>query len=73
MIVGYDWHDEETLERDFQYIMSLRPAFSQFMLYTPCPQTPLHERLRAEGRLVDIPYQFRDGYHLTFKHPPFHG
>jgi hypothetical protein len=71
MIVGYDWHDEQTLEEDFQYVMSLRPAFTQFMLYTPCPQTPLYERLRAEGRLYDIHYQFRDGYHLTFKHPHF--
>jgi hypothetical protein len=71
MIVGFEWHDELTIERDFQYLMSLRPTFSQFMLYTPCPQTPLHRRLKAEGRLYDIPYQFRDGYHLTFRHPHF--
>lgn len=71
MIVGYDFHDEETLEEDFQYVLSLRPAFSQFMLYSPCPQTPLYERLEAEGRLVQIPYQLRDGYHLMFRHPHF--
>jgi hypothetical protein len=71
MIVGYDWHDEETLERDFQYIMSLRPSFSQFMLYSPCPKTPLYERLKVEGRLCDIPYPLTDGYHLMFRHPHF--
>ncbi len=71
IIVGYDWHDEETVEEDFQYLLSLRPTFSQMMIYSPCPQTPLYERLRAAGRLIDVPYKYHDGFHLLFKHPHF--
>lgn len=71
MIVGYDWHDEAGIEEDFRYLVSLRPTFSQMMIYSPCPQTPLFERMRAEGRLRDIPYTHRDGFHLMFEHPHF--
>jgi hypothetical protein len=71
MIVGYDWHDEETVEDDFQYLLSLRPTFSQMMIYSPCPQTPLYARLRDANRLVDVPYKYHDGFHLLFEHPHF--
>lgn len=71
MIVGYDWHDEEGIEEDFRYLVSLKPTFSQMMIYSPCPQTPLFERMRAEGRLREIPYTHRDGFHLMFEHPHF--
>jgi hypothetical protein len=71
MIIGYDWHNEQTVEEDFQYLLSLRPAFSQIMIYSPCPQTPLYQRLADEGRLISIPYKFHDGFHMLFKHPNF--
>jgi hypothetical protein len=71
MIIGYDWHDEQTVEEDFQYLMSLRPAFSQIMIYSPCPQTPLHRRFADEGRLLSVPYKYHDGFHTLFKHPNF--
>jgi hypothetical protein len=69
MIIGYDWHDEETLEEDFQYLLSLRPAFSQMMIYSPCPQTPLYRRMSDQGRLLQVPYQHVDGFHALFTHP----
>jgi radical SAM superfamily enzyme YgiQ (UPF0313 family) len=69
MIIGYDWHDEETVEEDFQYLLSLKPAFSQVMIYSPCPQTPLYQRMRDEGRLLDVPHKYVDGFHALFKHP----
>jgi hypothetical protein len=71
MILGYDWHDPETVEEDFQYLLSLKPTLSQMMLYGPCPQTPLYERMRKAGRLLDIPYHHCDGFHLLFTHPHF--
>jgi hypothetical protein len=69
MIIGYDWHDDEKIESDFQYLLSLRPVFSQLMIYTPCPTTPLHQRLREEGRLLPVPHKYHDGFHALFKHP----
>jgi radical SAM superfamily enzyme YgiQ (UPF0313 family) len=69
LIIGYDWHDEQTVEEDFQYLWSLRPAFSQLMIYSPCPNTPLFRKLQMEGRLLDIPYKHHDGFHALFRHP----
>jgi radical SAM superfamily enzyme YgiQ (UPF0313 family) len=69
IIIGYDWHDEKTIEEDFQYLLSLQPVISQIMLYSPCPQTPLYNKLKKENRLLDVPYIFHDGFHALFKHP----
>lgn len=71
MIIGYDWHNEKTIEEDFQYLFSLKPAFSQLMIYSPCPRTPLYDKMKSEGRLLDIPYKFVDGFHALFQHPNF--
>lgn len=71
MILGYDWHDKNTIEEDFHYLLSLKPTLSQFMIYSPCPQTPLYDRMEKENRLLDIPYKFHDGFHVLFKHPHF--
>jgi hypothetical protein len=69
MIIGYDWHDETTIEEDFQYLISLKPAFSQMMIYSPCPQTPLYQKMLGEGRLLSVPYKYVDGFHALFSHP----
>jgi radical SAM superfamily enzyme YgiQ (UPF0313 family) len=69
IIIGYDWHDESTIEEDFQYLLSLKPTFSQIMIYSPCPQTPLYQRMLDADRLLDVPYKFHDGFHLLFRHP----
>jgi len=71
VIIGYDWHDSQTIESDFNYLLSLHPALSQIMIYSPCPQTPLFKKFQDEDRLLEIPYINRDGFHLMFKHPHF--
>jgi len=71
MIIGLDGHDEKSVEEDFQYFLSLAPAFSQLMIYSPCPKTPLYRRLEAEGRLLGAPYKDVDGFHALFSHPRF--
>jgi len=71
MIVGYDWHDERGIEDDFQYLLSLQPTLSQFMIYSPCPHTPLYEHLKRKNRLLSVPHKYHDGFHLLFKHPHF--
>lgn len=71
MILGYDWHTSASIEADFAYLVSLQPTLSQYMLLSPCPNTPLHDKLQAENRLLDVPYQNYDGFHLLFKHPHF--
>ncbi len=71
MIVGYDWHDTPSIEDDFQYLLTLRPTLTQFLVYGPCPGTPFYERLQRERRLLNRPYLEYDGFHLVFTHPHF--
>jgi hypothetical protein len=69
MIVGFDWHDEPSIEDDFAYMLALEPCCSLVMVYSPCPQTPLFARMGDEGRLLEVPHKLHDGFHALFRHP----
>jgi radical SAM superfamily enzyme YgiQ (UPF0313 family) len=69
LIIGHDFHTEENIWEDFEYLVSLKPSLSQILILTPACSTPLFKRLNLEGRLLDIPHKFWDGFHLTFNHP----
>ena len=72
MILGMDEHSKENIWDDIDYLISLKPTLSQFLIYSPCPTTPLWNRLEAEGRLnTDYPLDKRDGFHLMFNHDNF--
>ncbi len=69
LILGHDFHTVESIREDLEYLLSLNPSLSQFLIMTPACSTPLFERLREEGRLLDVPHEHWDGFHLTFRHP----
>ena len=69
LIIGHDFHTEENIWSDFEYLVSLKPSLSQTLILTPTCSTPLFNRFKAEGRLLDIDHKYFDGFHLAFKHP----
>ena len=69
LILGHDFHTTEKVWDDFEYLMSMKPTLSQFLIMGPTCNTPLFERLQKEGRLLDVPYPHYDGFHLLFRHP----
>jgi haloalkane dehalogenase len=69
LIIGHDFHTVEKVWDDFEYLMSMKPTLSQFLILGPTCNTPLFERLQNEGRLLDVPYPHYDGFHLMFRHP----
>jgi anti-anti-sigma regulatory factor len=69
LIIGHDFHTVERVWDDFEYLMSLNPSLSQFLILSPACQTPLFDRLKKEGRLLDVPHTHWDGFHLVFDHP----
>jgi radical SAM superfamily enzyme YgiQ (UPF0313 family) len=72
MILGIDQHFPGNIWEDIDSFISLRPTLSQFLIYSPCPTTPLWKRLEGEGRLIkDYPLEDRDGFHLLFRHENF--
>ncbi|MBI5208549.1 MAG: hypothetical protein HY927_01085 [Elusimicrobia bacterium] len=76
MILGFDYQDKETIRREFDGLMALKPSLSQFLIYGPTPGTPFYDRVVAENRFRE---EFRDdldsychsasGFTCMVKHP----
>jgi hypothetical protein len=71
MILGYDFHSPDNIQGDIDYLISLKPTFNQFMLYTPLPGTPLYKQYSEENRILDLPWSHFNGFEFTVKHPHF--
>ncbi|MEE8382964.1 MAG: radical SAM protein [Thermodesulfobacteriota bacterium] len=69
LILGHDFHTVENVWEDLEYLLSLNPSLTQFLILTPACSTPLFERLKREGRLLDVPHKQWDGFHLVYDHP----
>jgi haloalkane dehalogenase len=69
LILGHDFHTVENVWEDLEYLISLKPTLTQFLILTPACSTPLFERLKGEGRLLDVPHKHWDGFHLVYDHP----
>ena len=69
LVLGHDFHTAENVREDLDYLISLNPSLTQFLILTPACSTPLFDRLRREGRLLDVPHKHWDGFHLVFDHP----
>ncbi len=52
MIVGFDNDDPSIFEEQFRFIQQARIPISMTGMLNAVPKTPLHERLRAAGRLI---------------------
>jgi len=70
-IIGLPHHTAENVQGEIEYAISHETDFHQFMLYTPMPGTPLHEKSLGEGTLLtDVPYADIHGqFKLNFRHP----
>ncbi|MDD5224924.1 MAG: cobalamin-dependent protein [bacterium] len=72
-ILCLDEHNRENIREDIDYHLSLNPVYSQFAHYSPSPGTPLWQRMKAEGRILNsIPLEDRHAFkQIWFKHPHF--
>lgn len=53
MILGLDGDGEDTFARTAAFVLENRIALPRFYVLTPVDGTPLHARLRSEGRILD--------------------
>ncbi len=69
-IVGMDDHTPETIGGEIDHAVAHDADCHQFMLFTPVPGTPLHERMEAAGRMLrDVDYADIHGqYKFNFQH-----
>lgn len=62
LVLGFDFHNRENMKKDIDQFVALKPLLYQISPLTPCPGTPLYERMMEEGRLLDT-YKWED-FHL---------
>jgi len=74
-ILGLEDHRPEMMGDIIRYAVRHETVFHQFMLYTPVPGTPLHERHRRDGTLLpESRFPFADAhgqYRFNYRHPHF--
>ena len=74
-ILGLEDHRPEEMGAIIDYAVRHDTVFQQFMLYTPIPGTPLHEKHRREGTLLpESQFPFADAhgqYRFNYRHPHF--
>ncbi|MBI4669016.1 MAG: hypothetical protein HY747_07495 [Elusimicrobia bacterium] len=76
MILGLPYQTPEVIQREMDGLTRLKPALSQFMIYSTSPGTPFYDRVISEGLLRedlagDIEEYCRtsDGFTATVRHP----
>ena len=72
-ILLLDEHDKENIYYDIEDHLDCRPDFSQFSFYSPLPGTPLHDRMKESGRLIQgIAFEEMHAFKQPwFVHPHF--
>ena len=74
-ILGLEDHRPEEMGAIIDYAVRHDTVFHQFMLYTPIPGTPLHEKHQREGNLLpEAEFPFADAhgqYRFNYRHPHF--
>lgn len=72
-ILGLEDHRPENMDATIDYAVRHDTVFHQFMLYTPVPGTPLHEKHQREGNLLpESEFSFADAhgqYRFNYRHP----
>ena len=74
-ILGLENHRPENMEEIIKFAIRHATVFHQFMLYTPIPGTPLHDKHQREGSLLpESQFPFADGhgqYRFNYRHRHF--
>jgi len=72
-ILFLDGHTKENIKKDIDFHLSLNPEHSQFAGLAVNEGTPLYERMKESGRLLEsIPYEERHAFkQIWFWHPEF--
>ena len=76
MIVGFPYQTPEIIEEELSGLLALKPVFSQFLIYGPCPGTPFYEKVVREGTLIpevkdnkELFFLQGTGFHSMVQHP----
>jgi radical SAM superfamily enzyme YgiQ (UPF0313 family) len=66
-VFGNDEDSLATFDETVDFVLETRIDLPRFALLTPFPGTPLHTRLRHEGRILTTNWDLYDGQHVVFR------
>jgi radical SAM superfamily enzyme YgiQ (UPF0313 family) len=72
-ILFLEHHTKENIDEDIQFLIDLEGAYTQFMMFTPLPQTRLYDDYKKKGLIdFDLPFEEWHGQNvLNWHHPEF--
>lgn len=66
-VFGFDSDDPDVFERTAAFVHDADVDLPRFAVLTPFPGTPLHTKLKSEGRLLTENWSLYDGQHVVFE------
>lgn len=66
-VFGLDHDTKDVFDATVQFAIDTGIDLPRFALLTPFPGTPLHARLREQGRLLTTNWELYDGQHVVFQ------
>jgi len=66
-VFGLDHDEPDVFLKTAEFAVQAKIDLPRFAIVTPFPNTPLHKRLAAEGRILTKNWELYDGQHVVFQ------
>lgn len=66
-VFGFDTDDKTVFKRTVELANELKLDLPRYTAYTPFPGTPIFNKLKSEGRILEYNWSFYDAQHVVFK------
>ncbi|MBO8170886.1 MAG: B12-binding domain-containing radical SAM protein [Bacillaceae bacterium] len=66
-VFGLDSDTKEVFQETAEFVIDAHIDLPRFAIVTPFPATPLYQRLKFEGRIIEEDWEKYDGQHVVFE------
>ncbi len=66
-VFGFDYDEEAIFDRTLEFLLMSGMVEAEFLILTPYPNTPLAEKLEAQGRIIDRDWSRYNTTHAVFR------
>lgn len=66
-VFGFDYDQESIFEATLEFLLESGIVEAEFLILTPYPNTPLAEKLEAQGRIIDRDWSRYNTTHAVFR------
>jgi radical SAM superfamily enzyme YgiQ (UPF0313 family) len=64
---GFDGDTRDTFAQTVEFVIEANIDLPRYAILTPFPNTPLFQRLKAEGRILTEDWSLYDGQHVVYR------